>query len=159
MANPFSGFLSNFGMDPSAGYDTAAAGAKAAQADAAKLSDLQWQRQMAGLQQAQGYTNQLQQLYNSIYSPGGGAPAAGGLSSLAPMAGGGQGGGASMLMGPPTQPGPARQQTQLEKDYPHLMPGASIKELNNGQYMRAAMDLEPLIPTAQYAYNKIKSWF
>ncbi len=79
MGNPLSPILGPLGLDPSAGYDTAAAGAKAAQGQANALSDLQWQRQMQGLGQAQQYTGQLQSLYNSMYSPGGGAPAAGGM--------------------------------------------------------------------------------
>lgn len=83
MGNILSPVLRPLGLDPSQGYDTAAAGAREAQNQANQLSDLQWQRQMAGLQQAQGYTNQLQALYNSLYSPGGGAPAAGGLSAAA----------------------------------------------------------------------------
>ena len=66
------------GMDPNQPYATAAQGAKDAQAQANALSQLQWERQMAGLGQAQGFVNNLQSLYNSIYSPGGGAPAMGG---------------------------------------------------------------------------------
>lgn len=66
------------GLDPRQPYEQAQAGAKEAQGQANALSSLQWQRQMQGLGGALGYANNLQQLYNSIYSPGGGAPAAGG---------------------------------------------------------------------------------
>jgi hypothetical protein len=69
-------------LDPATGYQTAAAGAKAAQAQSNQLSDLQWQRQMQGLQQSQGYNNQLQSLYNSLYTPGHGQAAPGGMSTL-----------------------------------------------------------------------------
>ena len=71
-------------LDPARGYNTAAQGAAAAQQQANALSDLQWQRQMQGLQQATGYTDQLQGLYNSMYSPGGGQMAAGGRGPQAP---------------------------------------------------------------------------
>lgn len=106
MANLLSPLLRPIGLDPSQGFDTAAAGARDAQGQANALSDLQWNRQMQGLGQAQGYTNQLQQLYNSVYSPGGGQPAAGGM----PMQGGpptGQAPQQSMLLpksAPPSQP-------------------------------------------------------
>lgn len=91
------------GLDPRQPYEQAAAGAKEAQAQANALSELQWKRQMMGLQGALGFQNNLQQLYNSIYSPGGGAPAAGG----------GAPGGPDMsammaLSGPP--PAPAAQE-------------------------------------------------
>lgn len=78
MANILGSFLRPLGMDPSQGYDTAAAGARAAQSQANDLSALQWQRQMGGLQGALGYVGGLQQLYNSIYGAGGGAAAPGG---------------------------------------------------------------------------------
>lgn len=71
-------------LDPARGYNTAAQGATNAQAQANSLSDLQWQRQMGGLQQAQGYTGQLQDLYNSIYGGPGGATAAGGMQPTKP---------------------------------------------------------------------------
>lgn len=70
--------LQSLGLDPKANADIAVQGAKDAQAQANALSALQWQRQMAGLGQAQGFVNNLQSLYNSIYSPGGGVPAPGG---------------------------------------------------------------------------------
>jgi len=47
---------------------------------------------MQGLGQAQGFTSQLQSLYNSLYSPGGGMPAAGGVPVGAPPAASGTGG-------------------------------------------------------------------
>jgi hypothetical protein len=102
MPGPFTPILRPLGLDPSQGYDTAAAGARDAQKQANALSDLQWQRQMQGLGQAQGYTNQLQSLYNSLYSPGGGQAAAGGMQSLQA----GPNPGASMLLSqqPQTQP-------------------------------------------------------
>ncbi len=103
MPSPLTPLLRPLGLDPSQGYDTAAAGAKDAQAQANALSDLQWQRQMGGLQQAQGFTNQLQSLYNSMYSPGGGAPAAGGMP-MQPMGAAGAAPGASMLLPKPASP-------------------------------------------------------
>ncbi len=84
MPNPLSPILAPLGLDPSQGYDTAAAGARQAQDQANALSQQQWGRQMQGLGQAQGYTDQLQSLYNSMYSPGGGQMAAGGRGPQAP---------------------------------------------------------------------------
>jgi hypothetical protein len=106
MPNFLSSILRPVGLDPSQGYDTAAAGARDAQGQANALSDLQWQRQMQGLGQAQGFTGQLQALYNSMYSPGGGAPAAGGMQ-MQPMGGAPPAAGASMLLPqqkPPSTP-------------------------------------------------------
>lgn len=84
MPNPLTPILRPLGLDPSQGADTAAAGARAAQGQANSLSDLQWQRQMGGLQQAQGYAGQLQTLYNSLYGAGNGmaAPGGGGLQAM-----------------------------------------------------------------------------
>lgn len=67
-------------VDPATGYNTAAAGARAAQQQANALSGLQWDRQMQGLGQAQGYVQNMQGLYNSLYGGPGGAQAAGGAS-------------------------------------------------------------------------------
>jgi hypothetical protein len=137
--------LSLFGLDPGAGYDTAAAGARAAQADANALSNLQWQRQMAGLQQAQGYTNQLQSLYNSLYSPGGDTPAAGGLGSMGLFSGGqGSADASQMLVGPPTQPA-GREPGQVEKDLARYTPGASFGYLRDGNYSAAARSAVPTV--------------
>ncbi len=143
--------LDMFGLDPGAGYDTAAKGARAAQTDANNLSNLQWQRQMAGLGEAQGYTNQLQGLYNSMYSPGGGAPAAGGLGSLGagPSGGGAPAGGAGMLLTPPTTP-EGREQGQVEKDFADWVPGASFGSLKEGHYGDA---LKQAIPTGNAIYQ------
>jgi type II secretory pathway pseudopilin PulG len=90
------------GLDPSQGYDTAAAGAKQAQQQANALSQLQWQRQMAGLQGALGYVGNLQSLYNSLYGPGGGQTAPGGGNVIGPPPTASQ---LSALAGPP----PARK--------------------------------------------------
>ena len=49
------------------GLDTAAQGAREAQAQAQALSQLQWQRQMAGLQEARGQTQPYLSLYDRIY--------------------------------------------------------------------------------------------
>lgn len=49
------------------GLKTAAEGAKAAQAQAQALADLQWQRQMEGLQRAQMPLNNYRSLYDRIY--------------------------------------------------------------------------------------------
>lgn len=98
MGNLLSPILRPLGLDPSQGYDTAAAGARQAQGQSNALSDLQWQRQMQGLGQAQQYTGQLQSLYDSMYSPGGGAPAAGGMPMGPPMQGPGGAPGGDMLL-------------------------------------------------------------
>jgi hypothetical protein len=49
------------------GLDTAAQGARDAQKQAQELSALQWQRQMAGLQEARGQTQPYLSLYDRIY--------------------------------------------------------------------------------------------
>ena len=84
MATFLSPVLRPLGIDSSQPGDTAAAGAKEAQGQANSLSQLQWQRQMQGLAGATGYADQLQALYNSLYSPGGGQMAAGGSAPRAP---------------------------------------------------------------------------
>lgn len=63
-------------LDPGRGNETLAAAYAAAQQQAAALSDLQWQRQMQGLQGALGHVGQQQSLWNSVYGgpPGGAAP-------------------------------------------------------------------------------------
>ena len=98
MPNIMSPILGPIGLDPSKGYDTAAAGARQAQQQANALSDLQWQRQMAGLQQAQGAANQFQSLFNSVY----GGPQGGGMSAMSAQ----PSGGANMLL-PKTPQAPA----------------------------------------------------
>jgi len=106
MPNFLSPLLRPIGLDPSQGYDTAAAGAKAAQGQANALSDLQWNRQMQGLGQAQGYVQNLQSLYNSLYSPGGGQQAPGGAPVVTPPMGAAPGSGSAMAsLTPP--PGPS----------------------------------------------------
>lgn len=49
------------------GLETAAQGAREAQAQANALSQLQWQRQMQGLQEARGQTQPYLSLYDKIY--------------------------------------------------------------------------------------------
>lgn len=49
------------------GLETAAKGAKEAQAQANQLAQLQWQRQMQGLQEARGQTQPYLSLYDRIY--------------------------------------------------------------------------------------------
>ncbi len=176
MPNVLSPILAPLGLDPSQGYDTAAAGAKQAQQQANQLSDLQWQRQMQGLQQAQGYTNQLQSLYNSIYSPGGGQAAAGGqtqgmLQSMGgPGGAGGPGGGMGMTLpppGPPTTPAGGGGNLESHRGAMSLLPGASTLyvpgDIKSGHYGQALIDLTPGAPMIQQgatrAYNKVKSWF
>lgn len=63
-------------LDPGRGNETLAAAYAQAQQQAAALSDLQWQRQMQGLQGALGHVGQQQSLWNSVYGgpPGGAAP-------------------------------------------------------------------------------------
>lgn len=71
------------------GLETAAQGAREAQAQANALAQLQWQRQMQGLQEARGQTQPYLSLYDKIYGtqmagkqtpvgglsiPGGGTP-------------------------------------------------------------------------------------
>lgn len=124
MANFLSGILRPFGLDPSQGYDTAAQGARDASTSADALSALQWQRQMQGLGGALGYVQNLQDLYNSIYSPGGGKPAAGG----GPPPGAPTASQMSMMSTPSTNPGTSG------------MPGATV--LTDAQkQQKAAEDL------------------
>lgn len=108
MANFLSPILRPFGLDPTEQYDTAAAGAREAQGQANALSQLQWQRQMQGLQGALGYVNNLQSLYNQIYSPGGGKPAAGGAPTQGPSPGA-----MAALSSPPPATPPNNQTGQL----------------------------------------------
>jgi hypothetical protein len=68
------------------GMDTAAQGARDAQTQSRELADLQWQRQMQGLQEARGQTQPYLSLYDRIY----GTQMAGNMS---PVGGGGGGGG------------------------------------------------------------------
>lgn len=63
------------------GLETAAAGAERASADAKALSDLQWQRQMEGLQRAVGQMDSSQSLYNRIYGGNTALPSAQWLQS------------------------------------------------------------------------------
>lgn len=118
------------GLDPRQPYEQAAAGAKDAQAQANALSQLQWQRQMMGLQGAMGFQNNLQQLYNSIYSPGGGVPAAGG----------GPAGGPDMsammaLSAPPQQQAPPEQE---KSPLSYLPIFAGLDKLSGGKASRGA---------------------
>lgn len=79
---PVIGGTLNSIVNPAAGYETAAKGAQNAAQQANQLSALQWNRQMAGLTGALGSVNSLQQLYNSLYGPGGGRAAPGGNTSF-----------------------------------------------------------------------------
>ena len=67
------------------GLETAARGAKEAQAEANALAQLQWQRQMAGLQEARGQTQPYLSLYDRIY----GTQMAGHQTPVGGMGGGG----------------------------------------------------------------------
>lgn len=90
------------------GLETAAQGAKDAQAQANALSRLQWERQMAGLQEARGQTQPYLSLYDKIYGTqmaGRQAPVTGmgaGWSGPMPPGSGPPGGRAAR----PGQPGP-----------------------------------------------------
>lgn len=113
------------GLDPRQPYEQAQAGAKEAQGQANALSSLQWQRQMQGLGGALGYANNLQQLYNSIYSPGGGAPAAGGGPTGGPSQSEMMG-----LSGPPPQ---AAKPPEGSPNPLHAIPAMwGIDKLSNG---------------------------
>jgi hypothetical protein len=107
-------------LNPARGYDTASGAAKDAQKQANALSSLQWDRQMQGLQHAEGYTNQLQDLYNSLYG-GGGHPAPGGVPTPGYGAAPGATGSGSAMQSLP--PGP----NGVWKD-----PSASAAPPNNG---------------------------
>lgn len=72
--NPLSPLLGMVGMDAGSPYGTLAAGLDQASQDAKQMSALQWQRQMAGLSRALGYTQQSQDLFNNIYGHPGPAP-------------------------------------------------------------------------------------
>ncbi len=174
MPNVLSPILAPLGLDPSQGYDTAAAGAKQAQQQANQLSDLQWQRQMQGLGQAQGYTNQLQSLYNSMYSPGGGQAAAGGMPAGGAMQAMGPQAGADMMMSHGGQqnpnPGPATGGGGVSSNQRALMsflPGASTfnvpNDVKQGHYGQALIDLTPgaasIQTAANYGLGKLKSLF
>ena len=144
--NPTGQFTSQLGMDPSAGYSTAAQGAFNAQAQATNLSNLQWQRQMQGLQQATGYTNQMQSLYNSLYGGGGGQAAPGGMQAIPQGRGGAPG--SDMLLGPPGGLPPSNPANAVSSDaYANpnkadFMPGASLSQFNKGNYKNALVDAE-----------------
>lgn len=80
------------------GYDTAAQGARDAQKQANYLSDLQWQRQMQGLQEARGQTQPYLSLYDKIYNTqtAGRAAPVGGLGVGGPRGGAGMAGMSNM---------------------------------------------------------------
>ena len=88
------------GLTGKKGYDTAAQGARDAQAQANALSQLQWQRQMQGLQEARGQTQPYLSLYDRIYgtqmaghqTPVGGAGGMGGMGGPGSDGSGGSGG-------------------------------------------------------------------
>jgi hypothetical protein len=129
MPNPFSPVLRPLGLDPSQGYDTAAAGAKQAQQQLNSLSDLQWQRQMGGLQQATGYVDQLQALYNSLYGPGGGHAAAGGRGPQANV----QPVGAGLTLSSLNMPGTdGARQTAMSQLPPGVDPNTGVAKWRAG---------------------------
>ena len=55
------------GINPKSGSDTAAGGMAAGAAEARQLSQLEWQRQMQGLDRAHAALNPYRSLYDSIY--------------------------------------------------------------------------------------------
>lgn len=76
------------GLTGQPGLETGAAGARAAQEQAKALSELQWQRQMQGLDQARGQTQPYLSLYDKIYgtkTAGQGMPGPGGGGMPGPM--------------------------------------------------------------------------
>lgn len=90
------------GVDPSKGYEIASQGAAKAQAAANQLSDLQWARQMQGLQlalNAAGNRPMHDQLYGTRTTPGQATP---GGSQLPWMSGGppGSAAGSGGMSGP-----------------------------------------------------------
>lgn len=89
------------GLTGQKGLETAAAGARDAQKQANALADLQWQRQMMGLQEARGQTQPYLSLYDKIY----GTRMAGNVTPVAglqpPPGSGGPGGPAGAGTPPP----------------------------------------------------------
>jgi len=72
-------------------YDKEAAALQKASEQAKGLADLQWQRQMQGLQQALGYTNHSQAAFDRVYGqarPAPGATMPQGLAAQMPQQGG-----------------------------------------------------------------------
>ncbi len=152
MPNILSPVLRPFGLDPSQGFDTASSGVREAQQQANALSDLQWNRQMQGLGQATGYVDQLQGLYNSMYSPGGGAMAAGGSGPKAQQ----MGAGAMATLQPPAAPTQAPGKTgQASK-----LQALNLGFLENKQGRDTAMDFVPGLGQANRVANFAKdpSW-
>lgn len=73
-SNPLSPLLGMVGMDAGSPYGTLAASLNQAQGDSKQLAALQWQRQMAGLSRALGYSQNSQNLFNNVYGHPGAAP-------------------------------------------------------------------------------------
>lgn len=84
------------------GLETAARGAKEAQAQANALAQLQWMRQMQGLQEARGQTQPYLSLYDKIY----GTQMAGHVMPVGGIGAGGAGGLAGPGSGPNGNPNP-----------------------------------------------------
>lgn len=75
MANsPLQPVLSMIGMDAGDPYQTLTASLNQASTDSKQLAALQWQRQMAGLSRALGYSQNSQNLFNNVYGHPGNAP-------------------------------------------------------------------------------------
>jgi hypothetical protein len=88
--NPASQVLGMIGMDAGSPYGTLASSLNQASADSKQLAALQWQRQMAGLSRALGYSQNSQNLFNNVYGHPGAAPGGSLPQGISP---------------PPTQPG------------------------------------------------------
>lgn len=73
-SNPLSPVLGMIGMDAGSPYGTLSASLDKASADSKQLAALQWQRQMAGLSRALGYSQSSQNLFNNVYGQPGPAP-------------------------------------------------------------------------------------
>jgi hypothetical protein len=74
MATPLSPVLGMLGMDAGSPYGTLAQGLQQASTDSKQLAALQWQRQMAGLSRALGYTQHSQAAFDNVYGHPGPAP-------------------------------------------------------------------------------------
>ena len=74
--NPASQILGMVGMDAGSPYGTLANSLNQASADSKQLAALQWQRQMAGLSRALGYSQNSQNLFNNVYGHPGPSPGA-----------------------------------------------------------------------------------
>ncbi len=75
-SDPVDQILGMVGMDPGSPYGTLSKSLTQASADSKQLSALQWQRQMAGLSRALGYSQNSQNLFNNVYGHPAQAPGA-----------------------------------------------------------------------------------